>query len=139
MTTTPGCPPCQASPTDPSADRDAPALPNLSVVLRVVTILLTYGRHLAETFDRRAASAGFHLIARHFGTSNTAVILAHIRRGILRAAALHHVLLKRAESGRDLTIPKPRGRRRKPPAPPAADADADAATPDPAAAAQAAP
>ncbi|HUB43382.1 MAG TPA: hypothetical protein VMB73_28540, partial [Acetobacteraceae bacterium] len=72
-------------------------MPNLSVVLRVVTILLTYGRHLADTFDRRSASAGFHLIARHFGTSNTGVILAHIRRGILRAAALHHVLLKRAE------------------------------------------
>ncbi|HUB49541.1 MAG TPA: hypothetical protein VMB73_31600, partial [Acetobacteraceae bacterium] len=91
-----GSPSLQASPTDPVQDRNAAALPNLAIVLRVVTILLTYGRHLAETFDRRAASAGFHLIARHFGTSNTAVILAHIRRGILRAAALHHVLLKRA-------------------------------------------
>jgi hypothetical protein len=141
-----GSPSLQASPTDPSQDRNATALPNLTIVLRLVTILLTYGRHLAETFDRRAASAGFHLIARHFGTSNTAVILAHIRRGILRAAALHHVLLKRAESGRDLTIPKRRALRRKQPAPPAADADAatptdaDAATPaDAAAAAQAAP
>ena len=97
--------PCQASPTDPSADRDALALPNLTVVLRLVQILLTYGRHLADTFDRRSTSAGFHLIARLFGTSNTAVILAHIRRGILRAAALHHVLLKRAASGRDLVRP----------------------------------
>jgi hypothetical protein len=124
-----GSPSLQASPTDPATDRNATALPNLSIVLRLVTILLTYGRHLAETFDRRAAAPGFHLIARHFGTSNTAVILAHIRRGILRAAALHHVLLQRAERGRDLTIPKPRGRRRKPPAPPAADADS-AAAPD---------
>ena len=99
-------PPLQASPTDPSADRDATALPNLTVVLRVVQILLTYGRHLAETFDRRSTSAGFHLIARPFGTSKPAVILAHIRRGILRAAALQHVLLKRAASGRDLVIPR---------------------------------
>jgi hypothetical protein len=112
MANTTGLSHLQASPTDPSADRDAPALPNLSVVLRVVTILLTYGRHLADTFDRRSASAGFHLIARHFGTSNTGVILAHIRRGILRAAALHHVLLKRAERGRDLVRPSHQPRRK---------------------------
>jgi len=126
MTTASDSPSLQAVPTDPSADRDATALPNLSVVLRLVTILLTYGRHLAETFDLRSASPGFHLIARHFGTSNTAVILAHIRRGILRAAALHHVLLKRAERGRDIVRPSRRPRQKPQAAQP--DANADAAT-----------
>jgi len=108
----------QACPADPPADGDANALPNLAPVLRVVQILLTYGRYLANAFDRRSTAPGFHFIARNFGTSNTAVILAHIRRGILRAAALQHVLLRRAERGRDLTLPPLRIRQRPEPAPP---------------------
>jgi len=121
MTAATDFPPRRACPTDPLKDRDAPALPNLSQILRLVQILLTYGRHLADTFDRRSTSPGFHLIARHFGTDRPAVILAHIRRGILRAAALHHVLLHRAARGRDLTMP-PLRIRLKPQAPqPAAD------------------
>jgi hypothetical protein len=140
-----GFPPSQACPSDPSADRNAAALPNLAPVLRIVAILLSYGRHLADTFDRRAAAPGFHLIARHFGTGNAAVILAHIRRGILRAAALHHVLLQRAATGRDLTRPPYRVRLRPqapPPADPAASpaaAAADAAASPAAAADPAAP
>ena len=84
---------------------DENLLPNLANVIRIVEILLTYGRHLVETFDRRAAAPGFHMIARHFGTDRAAVILAHLRRGILRAAALHHVLMQRAARGRDLVTP----------------------------------
>ncbi|HTW70747.1 MAG TPA: hypothetical protein VME47_12730, partial [Acetobacteraceae bacterium] len=111
---------------------DPTALPNLTTVLRLVQILLTYGRHLAETFDRRSTSPGFHLIARHFGTSSAAVILAHIRRGILRAAALHHVLLQRAASGRDLTRPPLRVRLKPQPAQPAAaDPTANLSDPEP--------
>ncbi|HTW71219.1 MAG TPA: hypothetical protein VME47_15135, partial [Acetobacteraceae bacterium] len=96
MTAATDVPPRRAHPTDPPKGRNAtPApktttapnatttpdpttLPNLATVLRLVQILLTYGRHLAETFDRRSTSPGFHLIARHFGTSSPAVILAHI-------------------------------------------------------------
>jgi len=132
MTAATASPPRRACPTDPPKGRNATtvsnatttpdpaALPNLTTVLRLVQILLTYGRHLAETFDRRSTSPGFHLIARHFGTSSAAVILAHIRRGILRAAALHHVLLQRAASGRDLTRPPLRVRLKPQPAQPAA-------------------
>jgi len=99
-------PPPRACPTDPPKDPDATALPpNLARVLRVVQILLTYGRHLADTLARRSIAPGFHLIARAFGTGRPAIILAHIRRGILRAAALERVLLDRAASGRDLTLP----------------------------------
>ena len=126
-------PPCQASPTDPPTDRDARALPaNLAHVLRIVQILLTYGRHLADTFARRSAAPGFHLIARHFGTSRPAIILAHIRRGILRAAALERVLLERAARGRDLTIRPPRVRIR--PAVPKSAAQPATNPPDPPAA-----
>ena len=114
----PGCTP--PPPPSPQADRDAADLPaNLAKVLHVVQILLSYGRHLAASFERRANAPGFHIIARAFGTSNAAVILAHIRRGILRAAALQHVLLRRAGSGRDLIIPPLRIRHKA--APPAAD------------------
>jgi hypothetical protein len=113
--------PCQACPADPPGDRDATALPNLETVLRLVQILLTYGRHLADTLDRRSISPGFHLIARHFGTSRPAIILAHIRRGILRAAALRAVLLARRARGRDLVRPPVRVRLKPQPQPPAAD------------------
>jgi hypothetical protein len=36
------------------------------------------------------------------GTSNLAAILAHLNRGLLRAAALQRVLLGRAATGRDI-------------------------------------
>ena len=121
MTAATASPSRRAHPADPPKDRNAAtastvaskhtalsdlaALPNLANVIRIVEILLTYGRHLVETFDRRAAAPGFHMIARHFGTDRAAVILAHLRRGVLRAAALHHVLLQRAARGRDLVRP----------------------------------
>lgn len=106
MTRAPHTQPGRASPTDPATDRAGPpSLCNLTAVLTIVEILLTYGRHLVDTFERRAAAPGFHLLARPFGTANTAIILAHIRRGILRAAALQQMLLDRAARGRDLVIP----------------------------------
>ena len=130
MTAATAFPPHQASPPGPAADRTAAALPNLAKVLHVVGVLLAYGRHLADTFERRAAAPGFHIIARAFGTSNSAVILAHIRRGILRATALHEMLLERAARGRDLTIPPLRIRPARPARQDAAlDAARDAASP----------
>ena len=142
--------PRRAHPADPPKDRNATtastanpapkhttlsdlaALPNLANLIRIVEILLTYGRHLAETLDRRAAAPGFHMIARQFGTDRVAVMLAHIRRGILRAAALHHVLMQRAARGRDLVMPPVRDRR-APPAPKTPDdptATTEAQTPE---------
>jgi hypothetical protein len=71
-------------------------------LLRVVRILLDYGRHLAATVNRRAAAPSFTSVAACFGTLNLSVILAHLQRGILRAAALERVLLARAAGGRDI-------------------------------------
>jgi len=139
--TEPAARPRRARRTDPPKDRNATAMPdatllsNLANIIRIVEILLTYGRHLAETFDRRAAAPGFHLIARQFGTDRAAVILAHIRRGILRAAALHHVLMQRAARGRDLVRSNPPVRLRPEPAQPAQDT-AGIAAPSPAIPAQ---
>ena len=98
-----GTTPLVASPPDPAQDHPAPALPNnIEVFLHAIGILLTYGRHLAATVRQRAASPNFSAIAACFGTANVATILAHLNRGVLRAAALQRVLLARAATGKDI-------------------------------------
>ncbi len=92
-----------ASPPDPAQDHPATTPPqNIEVLLHAVRILLTYGRHLIDTVRQRAAAPNFNAIAACFGTSNLATILAHLNRGLLRAAALERVLLARAATGRDI-------------------------------------
>ena len=94
-----------ASPPDPAQDGSvATPLNNIEVLLHAVGILLGYGRHLMETIRQRAAAPNFHAIAANFGTANLATILAHLNRGILRAAALQRVLLARAATGKDIDI-----------------------------------
>jgi hypothetical protein len=79
-------------------------------LLRVVRILLGYGRHLADTVTHRATAPSFTSIAACFGTINLSVILARLHRGILRAAALERLLLARAAAGRDIEFTAPRTR-----------------------------
>ena len=89
--------------TDPTQDDSAPALPNnIEVLLHAVGILLTYGRHLIDTVRQRATAPNFSAIAACFGTGNLTTILAHLNRGLLRAAALERVLLARAATGHDI-------------------------------------
>ena len=90
------------------------------VVLHAVRILLGYGRHLLDTVRQRATAPTFPSIAACFGTANLSTILAHLRRGILRAAALERFLLARAATGRDIDIVIRRTRTDEPPPPPAA-------------------
>jgi hypothetical protein len=79
------------------------ALPNnIEVLLHACRILLCYGRHLIDTVRQRAAAPNFEAIAACFGTSNLTTILAHLHRGMLRAAALERVLLARAATGQDI-------------------------------------
>jgi hypothetical protein len=94
-----------ASPPDPAQDHPAPTPPNnIAVLLHAVGVLLTYGRHLIDTIRERAAAPNFDAIAACFGTANLATILAHLNRGILRAAALERLLLARAAAGRDIAF-----------------------------------
>jgi hypothetical protein len=103
-----------------------------AALLRVVRILLGYGRHLAGTVRERAAAPGFAAIAACFGTANLSLILAHLHRGILRAAALERVLLALAATGRDLAFATPRIRTAdRPPAPTEPAADREPAPPAP--------
>jgi len=102
-------PPDAASPTAAGATPAATPVPaNIAALLYVVAKLLEYGRHLVATMERRAASPGFWLFAAVFGTASLRVILAHLHRGILRAAALETLLLTRAATGRDVQPSAPR-------------------------------
>ena len=112
-----------ASPPDPPQDqpgKTAPVPEYIAAILRTVGILLGYGRHLLGTLHRRAASPTFPTIAAAFGTASLPTILAHLNRGILRAAALQNMLLARAETGRDISMVIRRTRADEPPPAPAA-------------------
>jgi hypothetical protein len=104
-----------ATPCPPQPDQPPATIPErIAPLLRVVRVLLGYGRHLAGTIRHRAAAPGFAAIAACFGTADLSVILAHLHRGILRATALERVLLARAASGRDIACAVPRIRTASP-------------------------
>src|SRR5579872_3790466 len=124
-----------AAPDDASPDpqQDHPAITlstNVDLLLHAARILLTYGRHLIETIGRRSTTPSFNAIAANFGTANLSTILAHLKRGILRAAALERVLLARAATGRDIDFVE---RHTRAPAaePAAADAQPEPSAPTP--------
>jgi hypothetical protein len=101
---------------DPPQDQPGSTVPEyIAVFLHAVRILRGYGRHLLATVERRATAPTFPTIAAAFGTANLATILAHLHRGILRAAALERFLLARAATGRDLNIVTRRTRTDEPP------------------------
>ena len=107
----------------PIRHRISPAAPvpeYIAVLLHAVGILLGYGRHLLATVRHRATAPTFPTIAACFGTANLSTILAHLNRGILRAAALERFLLARAATGRDINIVTRRTRTDEPPPAPAA-------------------
>lgn len=124
-----------ASQPDPQQRRPGKPVPaNIAQVLHILHILLGYGRHLADSLERRAGARHFSVIARCFGTAKVSVILAHLCRGIMRAVVLERLLLARAARGRDLVVAPLRVRpeRKAEPAPPADTPQADAAQAAPA-------
>lgn len=96
-------------PSDPTQDRPADAAlpPRLGRVLLVVRVLITYGKNLAEAFERRAGRPILHTAMLPFGTEDRAAILARIACGLRRALALEARLLGYASTGRDLPPPRP--------------------------------
>ena len=132
--------PCPASPPDPQTDRPgrtmsgqttpARTIPaRIAALLHTVRILLGYGRHLAATAEHRSASTDFNAVAACFGTGRLCAILAHLQRGLLRAAALERVLLQRAARGRDIGCVAPSERATAPADPPAGGTDQPADPP----------
>ena len=108
-------------------DGSARVTPNVTFVLSVLAILTGYGRHLAQTLEKRSVGRGFATIARFFGTAVFDTILAHLHRGLRRAIALEKLLMRRAAQGRDLRMQAPRDRFRDEPAD---DAAAEVLTPE---------
>jgi hypothetical protein len=95
--------PVPASPPDPPKDQPGTTVPQcIAAALHAVGILLGYGRHLLATVGHRASAPTFPAIAACFGTANLSTIMAHLNRGILRAAALERVLLACIANGRDI-------------------------------------
>ena len=83
----------------------AATLPNnVALLLHAARTLLIYGLHLLDTVRQRATAPNFAAIAACFGTANLTTILAHLNRGIQRAAALERLLVIRAATGRDIDL-----------------------------------
>ena len=88
----PGSPP--DPPRDPAA-ASAPAPTRTGRLFGLVRKLIDYGKDLAHTLQQRTAATNLFTIARHFGTSDIALILARITRGLLLANALEARLVSR--------------------------------------------
>ena len=90
----------------PDANRAGPTMPeHLARLLAIVQTLLRFGRHFAALLERPTARRGFWLFSAVLGTRKQAVMRASLHRGMLRAAALEALLLRRAATGRDVAPP----------------------------------
>jgi hypothetical protein len=103
--------------SQPDPDRAMP--PRIRQVLGVVRMLIAYGKNLAETLEQHASQPHtlpcFRFIATIFFTKDIALILARIKRGLLRAAALEDRLRNRAATGRDIRPRRARPRSERKP------------------------
>jgi len=113
-----------ATPGPASAPAPKPARParpfpgRIAALLHTLRILFGHGRYLSEIAPERVGKPDFNAIAACFGTGRLRAILAHLERGLMRAAALERVLLERAMSGRDISWVGPGKRRCASPAEP---------------------
>ncbi len=91
----------------PDPDRAVP--PRIGQVVGLLRTLVAYGRNLADTLRQHSAAPHllpcFTFVATTFATTDLALILARISRGLLRAAALEDRLRQRAARGQDLQQP----------------------------------
>jgi hypothetical protein len=81
---------------DPAA-ASASAPSRIGRLFGLVRKLIDYGKDLAHTLQQRTAATTLFTVARNFGTSDIALILARITRGLLLANALEARLVSRPE------------------------------------------
>lgn len=95
-------------PSPPDPDRDAPAapaaLPRVSLLLRIVHHLVAYGTTLIATLQQGTSEHRRIMSMFAFGTRDIALIIARIKCGLLRAAALEIRLNRYVERGRDVPV-----------------------------------
>ena len=77
-----------ADPTLDPVAASAPAPSRTGRLFGLVRKLIDYGKDLAHSLQQRAAATTLVTVARNFGTSDIALILARITRGLLLANAL---------------------------------------------------
>jgi hypothetical protein len=77
------------------AAASAPAPNRTARLFGLVRKLIDYGKDLAHTLQQRAGATNLFTITRHFGTSDIALILARITRGLLLANALEARIVSR--------------------------------------------
>jgi hypothetical protein len=99
QTTEPNPPPA------PPRERETP--PCIAFLLKIVRVLLRYGRQLDDALPAKAAHPHFPALAAGFGTDDVRRILGHVQRGILRAMMLERFLLARAAQNRDIAPTQP--------------------------------
>jgi hypothetical protein len=86
-------------------DAPAPALPRVSLLLRIVHKLVAYGTQLIRTLEQPGPTERQTLVMVDFGTRDLALIIARIKCGLLRAAGLEARLNRYVARGHDLTVP----------------------------------
>jgi hypothetical protein len=97
-----------ASPT-PDPCRVGPAtLPRVGLLLRIVRRLVAYGTDLVSTLQEGTSIHRRVMTVMNFGTKDLALIIARIKCGLLRAAALEARLTSYVKRGRDLPLPRAR-------------------------------
>ena len=96
-------------PSDPDRCDPAPAtpavLPRVSSLLRAVRLLVDYGTALIATLQQRNCLERCTMAMMDFGTRDLALIIARIKCGLLRAAALEGRLNRLVARGVDLPVP----------------------------------
>jgi hypothetical protein len=97
----------QTEPTTEHHPNDRPVPPCIAFLLKIVRVLLGYGRQLDQNIPDHAIHPRFATLAAGFGTHDVRRILGHVQRGILRAMMLERFLLARAAQNRDIDPEQP--------------------------------
>jgi hypothetical protein len=93
---------------NPAPTRDtAAAFPRINRLLHIVRQLVAYGNNLINTLEHGASHYRRMNTMMSFGTRDLALIIARIKCGLRRAAALQARLHGYIDRGRDLTLPGP--------------------------------
>lgn len=99
-------PPNAPNPTGPHQDRSGAAVPVPHRVLRLIPLvrwIIELGEYLTTTLQQNVNPGRDHARYRFLGNP-IPTVLARIARGILLARGLEDWLIKRASTGRDLTL-----------------------------------
>jgi hypothetical protein len=85
-----------APPTTPAGAKAGCATPSTLLLLFIIRLLIAWAEGAAESIRYRTEIADISDLLRHFGTTDTALILERITRGLQRLRALEATVLRHA-------------------------------------------